>query len=374
MLNNKGMAFIAAFSIYAILLVLTVTFLWMTDTDLNISVNQRDTTKALYAGDGGLEYGIYKLLTGWTWPGDSKDLGDGSFKVEVTELANGRKEVLSTGICQQPLARGQMLQSKRKVQVTLNPPAFRYAVFSRANMVLSATTVGSTGLVGTGSEGDVHSNGTVSQSGSVTVEGTVTQGTPTVLIPNVSMSDYRAEAQASGSYATGTLTITPANDQNFWNMVVYRTGSITINSSTGAIILTGTTLVTEVDIIIRGANSITITPDSEPLADTAYPSMVTENGNIYTAATGPTAFTNILYAKLLIYSKNGYINLHNLNMGAAYKGTVMAGRTANPGVTLRTTASRSWQVIYDNTILTTNKPKYFTVPVDTAALFWKEVY
>jgi hypothetical protein len=55
-------------------------------------------------------------------------------------------------------------------------------------------------------------------------------------------------------------------------------------------------------------------------------------------------------------------------------GTVMAGRTANPGVTLRNTSGRNWVVGYDDSILDNNKPKYFTIPVDVTRLFWKEIY
>lgn len=364
-MDNNGMAFVAAFSVYAILLVLTATFLWMTDSDLNISTNHRDTAKALYAGEAGLEYGIYNLLADWNnWTGTPSpiSLGDGRFEVAVTSLTYDRKEILATGFVD---------KSQRQARVIIIPPAFRYAVFSTRTVSLQATTAGSSGLVGTGDEGDVHSNSSVTTSGAVTVEGTITQVTPAVLIPTVDMNAYRTDPRTN--YATGNLTINAANQGSYQNMIVYRTGNITVNANTGPITLNGTTLVAQGNISITksgggtGSYAVTITPNDEPLVDTAYPSMVTETGSISTTA----AFTNNIYAKGLIYTRTGQINLRNLIMD---KGSVMSGRTTSTGVTLTTTAGRNWRVIYDNTILNTNRPKYFTPPVAAASLYWKEVY
>ncbi|MFH1783776.1 MAG: hypothetical protein ABH868_02610 [bacterium] len=90
--DSRGVALLLTIGIMGALMVIMVAYLSMTETEMKTIGGQISNTQALYVGDSGLQYAIYRLHTDSNWDEDAgvtHVLGNGSFIVDTRDIAGG---------------------------------------------------------------------------------------------------------------------------------------------------------------------------------------------------------------------------------------------------------------------------------------------
>jgi len=174
--NQKGIALLTTLIFIFILVSLAVALLAMTSNDIKLSALQRDSTKAFYIAESGIEKALWYLNTaseggkGFGWRTNTEDPNDyieepypaestNYYRVTVVEdAADPDKDIIiitSKGV----VFDGNKVYGSRKIEVKAKKGilpsdnlSYKYAIATETNMELK----GSIGI-----EGDIHSNGTI---------------------------------------------------------------------------------------------------------------------------------------------------------------------------------------------------------------------
>ncbi len=247
--NQKGMALLTTLIFVFVLVTFGVSLLIMTSNDTKLSTLQRDSTKAFYVAEAGIEDARYQLGQSWdNWKDPTKfpqtPFGSGTFDAEVidnddgdsdiTNDLDGKVVITSTGIVD---------NHRRVIEVVVGEltahPIFEYAIAGKGLVKLEDAV--------SKVEGDIYCEGDIVNEG-VTVEGTgITTGTvtgdeyftsgtqegPEYLIdfPTLDLDYYRSEAQENGLVVTGNLNI--ENEvYNIDGRIIYVEGNVKFFNST----------------------------------------------------------------------------------------------------------------------------------------------
>ena len=173
LLNQKGMALLTTLIFMFIFVTFAVALLTMTSNDIKLSALQRDSTKAFYVAEAGVEDARYQLGQSWdNWKDPTKfpntPFGSGTFDAEVTDNddgdddltvdADGKVVIMSTGIVD---------TAKRVIEVVVGEltahPIFKYAIAGKGSVKLENEV--------SKVEGDVYCEGNIENEG-VPVTGT----------------------------------------------------------------------------------------------------------------------------------------------------------------------------------------------------------
>ena len=235
--NQKGMALITTLIFTFVLVSLGVALLTITNNDSKLSTLQRESTRAFYLAETGIEKALWYInfspdnTQGLDWR--TSDYSEGSsdeyFKVVVTtdtvDPDDGEATVIkfvSTGTVNKG---GQFNKGTRNIEVKLikgvaqnNSLAYNHAIFTDNDMIINGNIF---------VNGDIHSNGDITvagtsfelPNGSATASGTVT-GYPDGIsdvenqeVPFIDFDYYQAIAEGDGGeyYGDGNSLIIDSN-------------------------------------------------------------------------------------------------------------------------------------------------------------------
>jgi len=190
--NQKGMALLATLIFTFVLVSMGAALLAMTNNDTKLSTLQRESNRAFYLAETGIEQTFYNLTVDddydmLAWRPDSAEpyiVGNTEERFEVTitdigdtsatppEEETDRIKIVSTGF----VKKGKFSSGQRKIEVTaiidfLQVTTYKYAVLSEKVIILN-------GSPGATIEGDIHSNDDIEVQGKFGdfYEGTATVG------------------------------------------------------------------------------------------------------------------------------------------------------------------------------------------------------
>jgi hypothetical protein len=164
--NQKGMALLTTLIFVFVLVTLAVALLTMTNNDTKLSTLQRESNKAFYLADAGIEDALWKLNTSvanggediddWR-PTDEPDPGTATeyYQVTIESIDSENIKITSTGT----VVGGKFSSGKRKIEVTAEIDYIITAMYDFA--ILSDKIILFQGEPGCDIEGDVHSNDTI---------------------------------------------------------------------------------------------------------------------------------------------------------------------------------------------------------------------
>lgn len=291
--NKKGIVFITTLAVMVILLTLGAGYLFISRTQIDISLNQGNALKAFYIAQAGVEKAISELIADIGWRTRlAENFGGGNYTVTVTDIGGENIRVASVGIFS-----GASRTIKAEVNVA---SGVGYASQSASNINFSNST-------GNIRKGNVHADGTA-DIGSVTLDSgyTTTQGF-TLTMPAVDWDAYKNEAIAAGTFVSGPKKFNK-DSSGIW----YIDGNATIQSGvtiTGTIVATG-------NIQMQNNEDITITPTGN------YPALVTQNKILMNNSEDVT-ITGLVYSgsDFIMNNSEGF----KLNNGALIVGGLLRG-------------------------------------------------
>jgi len=346
--NQKGMALLATLIFVFVLVTLAVALLTMTNNDTKMSTLQRESNKAFYLADAGIEDALWKLNTivenggeGIDWrPTNEPDPGTATeyYQVSIEDIDTDKIKITSTGV----VLGGKFSSGKRKIEVTAEIDYIITAMYKYA--ILADKIILFQGTPGPDITGDVHSNDDILVSGQFdeNYDGNATSsgdnndlddtgddsntGVPEKDIPTVDYTELKARAltdeAASGNihYHTSDVILGNGEVRN-WTGIHYIEGNLeakngsTINVTNGAIIATG-----NVDIK-EGATFDINNDDTYIKADDPITALaLVAQGNIKIYAKS-SILTGIVQSILPDGNSEGFIELKN---GCEVTGSVIA--------------------------------------------------
>ena len=353
--NQKGMALITTLIFISILVTFVVALLAMTSNDSRLSTLQRESTRAFYFADAGIEEAFWKLNTAvedggeemLTWrPTDYPDPGTATEYYQVTIENTGvddptadppTKEtdeikITSTGVVEG----GKFSSGRRTIEVTaeidfLITSKYLYAILADKIILFQGTP-------GPEINGDVHSNdhilvsgqfdenydGTGTSSGDTNdLDGTLT-GVPTKTIPTVNYDeppdDLETKANLNGEVHDGDVILEHGDVVN-WTGIHYIKGSLEakqgseIYVNNGAIIATGSVDIKEGSKMVHTRDVGYLNPD-----DYSTALAIVAQGDIRIFAKG-SVINGVVQSILPDGTCEGYVELKN---GCLVKGSVIA--------------------------------------------------
>jgi len=284
--NQKGMALLATLIFTFVLVSFGVALLAMTNNDTKLSTLQRESNKAFYLAETGIEKTFYNLNVDTayemlTWRPDSDNPyheGTTEERFEVTIINIGdtsatppeeetdKIKIISTGYVQKE----QFSSGQRTVEVIafidfLQETTYKYAVLSEKVIILN-------GSPGADIQGDIHSNDDIEVQGKFGdfYEGTATVAGDnnevydedelidgfnvngdTVPVPTIDYDALLLEAQTNGVVHNGDIDLTNSDVRN-WTGIHYIIGDLTAKNSAGINITNGAIIV-EGDVDIRNS-------------------------------------------------------------------------------------------------------------------------
>jgi hypothetical protein len=226
--NQKGMALLATLIFVFVLVTLAVALLTMTSNDSKMSTLQRESNKAFYLADAGIEDTLWKLNTstedggmGIDWwkeePTDYPDPGTATEYYQITIKGDGvdvdgdaKIKINSTGT----VIGGKFSSGKRKIEITAEIDYITETMYDLA--ILSDKIILFQGDPGPDIVGNVHSNddilvspangtfvenysGTATSSGDTNELNTENIGAGTKPIPEVKYGKLRDKSDALGN-------------------------------------------------------------------------------------------------------------------------------------------------------------------------------
>lgn len=391
LVNQKGMALITTLIFIFILVTFVVALLTMTSNDSRLSTLQRESTRAFYLAEAGIEEAFWKLNTDvedggeemliWR-PTDEPAPGTATEYYQVTIVNIGDDDpsavpptkvtddikITSTGVVEG----GQFSTGRRTIEVTaeidfLITSKYEYAILADKIILFQGTP-------GPDVDGAVHSNddilvsgqfdenydGIATSSGDVNdIDDTLT-GLPTKPIPTIDYADLKEKA--SGNIILGDKIL--GNGESWGTEAIPLTGIHYIEGSleakqgseiwihNGAIIATGDVDIKEGSWMEHTRNGGYFNPD-----DYSTGLAIIAQGDIRIFAKG-TVINGVVQSILPGGTSEGYIELKN---GCLVKGSVIADTVY---------VRNKCEVEYDPEIgLITSKGDEFYIKTS-----WREVY
>jgi hypothetical protein len=362
--NQKGIALLTVLIFIFLMVTFVVALLAMTGNDIKISAIQRDSTKAFYQAESGIEQALYNLNVDANynvlhWRPDSSDpyikepfnsleyyevtitdIGDPD--AEPPELSTDKIKIISTGILT-PV--GVEHSRKRSIEVLAvigwnTDVTYKYAVLSEEVIVINGSGPGMPIV-----EGDMHSNynievnghfadgydGTATTSGETNdldeTEEHIHTGVDTIAMPTVDYDELKSRALAVDNpptdihYHTSDVILGNGEVRN-WTGIHYIEGSLEakngseIHVENGAIIATGDVYVKEGAIFDINNDPINYLDPTDPITALA----LVAQGNIKIYAKSDIGI-GVVQSILPDGTTEGFIELKN---GCTVTGSVIA--------------------------------------------------
>jgi len=354
--NQKGMALITTLIFTFILVTFVVALLTMTSNDSRLSTLQRESTRAFYFAEAGIEEAFWKLNTAvedggeemLTWrPTDEPDPGTATEYYQITIVNIGvddptedppTKEtdeikITSTGVVEG----GKFSSGRRTIEVTaeidfLITSKYVYAILADKIILFQGTP-------GPEINGDVHSNDDILVSGQFDenydgigtssgdtndLDDTLT-GVPTKTIPTIDYADLKAKSDLLGNTISGDKILgngeSWGTEANPLTGIHYIEGSLEAKQGSeiwihnGAIIATGSVDIKEGSYMEHTRLPGYLDPD-----DYSTALAVIAQGDIRIFAKG-SVVTGVVQSILPDGTCEGYIELKN---GCTVEGSVIA--------------------------------------------------
>jgi len=271
--NQKGFALLATLIFTFILATLGVALLTMTSNDSKLSTLQRESNRAFYLAETGVEQTFYNLNVVndetygmLTWrPGDTNPIfsvgnAEEYFEVTITNIGGttppeeetDRIKIISTGV----VNKGKYSSGKRKIEVTaaidyITEAMYKYAILADKIILFHGTP-------GPDITGDIHSNDAIEVTGNQFVdnyEGIATcsgdnndvnsenTNFAPVPIPGVIYSDLYASAVDEGEAIHVHNGYELQNSNETWSGIHYIKGDFTLKNGSTLIVNNGAIIV-----------------------------------------------------------------------------------------------------------------------------------
>lgn len=356
LVNQKGMALITTLIFIFILVTFVVALLSMTSSDSRLSTLQRESTRAFYLAEAGIEEAFWKLNTAvedggeemLTWrPTNEPDPGTATEYYQITIENTGVEDptadpptkvtddikITSTGVVEG----GQFSSGRRTIEVTAEIDFLLISKYVYA--ILADKIILFQGTPGPEINGDVHSNDDILVSGQFDenydgigtcsgetndLDDTLT-GVPTKTIPTIDYADLKEKSDDLGNTITDDKIL--GNGESWGTEANPITGIHFIEGSleakqgseiwinNGAIIATG-------DVDIKEGSYMEHTRDDDYLDPDDYSTAlaVIAQGDIRIFAKG-SVINGVVQSILPDGTCEGYIELKN---GCTVEGSVIA--------------------------------------------------
>jgi len=169
--NQKGMALLTTLIFVFVLVTLAVALLTMTNNDTKMSTLQRESNKAFYLADAGIEDALWKLNTAvvdggedidyWRPTNEPADPGTATeyYQITIESIDAENIKITSTG----SVIGGKFSSGKRKIEVTAEIDYITSSIYDHA--ILAEKIILFQGTPGPDIVGDVHSNDDILVSG-----------------------------------------------------------------------------------------------------------------------------------------------------------------------------------------------------------------
>lgn len=369
--NQKGMALLTTLIFVFILVTLAIALLTMTNNDTKLSTLQRESTRAFYIAETGIDEVLLLLNTpvssggmGLDWRTDEyrHDLNSNEYYIVSITGDPNNITILSKGVV---TGSGTYDKGMRQIEVKCKKGIakapdlfFDYAVLTDGNMEIDG---------GVSFHGNIHSNGNLTNNGTINLEyGTVTAtgttnfgigGVPYQEFPRVDWEYYENksktqiiddEGNVHNHYYSGDVTI---DSSGYIYGIHYIDGNVKIKPPCselhiidGAIFATGT-------ITVGGSSNIYVEKSEEynnPLALVAKGEIVIGGtvhgeGIIYTESDF-TLNGNINIQKGAVYADDGIFHGGGGSMNVYYDTDLID--TPVPGTGIPVWKKVSWQEVY----------------------------
>jgi Tfp pilus assembly protein PilX len=376
--NQKGMALLATLIFVFVLVSLGAALLTMTNNDSKLSTLQKESTRAFYIAETGIEKALWYInfspdnTAGLDWRTTEDDppyytnkelSSEEYFEVVVatdetdSDLKATKISFISTGRVDKG---GEYNKGTRKIEVKLikgiaqnNSLSYNYAIFTENDMTIHGNIY---------VNGDIHSNGDISVAGAAfdlvngtaTASGTVsgyapgTSYTAKQAIPIINFEIYKTIAQGVGGVYYGDNTSKVFNTNETLTGIHFVDGDIVVKAdliiSDGAIFATGT-------IKVQGNPDIEIIHSADydnPLAIIAQGD-ITMSGNVHGEGVIQTngSFTlngTINIEKGCVVAEDGIFNGGGGDMNVVYDNGLQDDIVVGTGIEVWKKAS--WQEVY----------------------------
>jgi len=372
LLNQKGMALLTTLIFVFILVTFAVALLTMTSNDSKLSTLQRESTRAFYLAETGIEKSLWYLNSSEENPDGLYFMGpfDGGTTAEfynvVFSYDSGPPEIKTLVSTGKVVGGGEYNKGTRKIEVKLKKgisPSYgldySHAVFTNSDMTLNG---------GISIHGNIHSNEDLNVSsptvfnledGIATACGTNDYGAgdqPPLLFPEIDWEYFQglAEREEDGGHYYDEDPSTYGETTKVFNVpqtltgIHYIDGNVIIKTG---IILKNAAIFANGTITVLGNGDITLGNDLEahPLALVAKGN-ITIGGSVHGEGIIQTEaeFTNngnvniqegAIYAELGVFNGGGGVAFN------VYYGTALAGTTV-PGTGIPIWKKISWREVY----------------------------
>ena len=372
--NQKGMALLATLIFVFVLVTLGVALLTMTNNDTKLSSLQRESTRAFYLAETGIEETLWKLNTplnqggkGLMWAGPDHDGTLTEYYDVNISYAPGPPEIKTLTSTGRVVGGGEYNKGTRKIEVKLKKGikaspnlSYDYAVLTDGDMTLNG---------GVTFHGNIHSNENLTNNGTINMEyGSITT-TEEIIKDNSGLATYQAYQEFPHIYWDYYEDISKTQeiiDGNTYNN--YYSGDVTFNSSAtlyGIHFIDGNVTINADlilhDAIICATKSITVQQGGTEIisekVDSLNPLSLIAKGII--EIKGGTSFHgegviqtesefildgNVNIQKGAIYANDGVFNGGGGGMNVYYDTTL--ADIVVPGTGLPVWVKISWQEVY----------------------------
>jgi len=371
--NQEGMALLATLIFVFVLVTFGVALLTMTSNDSKLSTLQRESTRAFYLAETGIEKAIWYLNSSEDNPDGLDFMGplDGGTTAEsynvVFSYDSGPPEIKTLVSTGKVVGGGEYNKGTRKIEVKLikgvSPTAsltYDHAIFTNSNMTLNGESLNFVG--------DIHSNGNLTINanslnivGDATVTGETnkpefTDPSPSLLFPHIDWDYFlrKAESEINGGYYYDEDPSTYGETTKVFNVsetltgIHYIDGNVVIQSD---INLQNATIVANGTIRVLGNGNVTLLNEikDHPLALIAKGD-ITIGGSVHGEGIIQTEGNFVNNGTVEINEGAIYAELGTFNGGGAVEfnvcyATDLAGIQV-PGTGFPIYKKISWQEVY----------------------------
>jgi len=379
--NQKGMALLTTLIFVFILVTFAVALLTLTSNDTKLSTLQKESTRAFYLAETGIDKALWYLNTPVDLGGEDKYLwrptSDAPFKEGVTSLEYYEISIENKGVDSPPekptdkieitsvgtVKGGKYSAGKRTVVVTaiigISPSSdvsYDHAIFTDGNMTLNG---------GISIDGSIHSNSDLTangdavnlQNGSATASGTNNlgaSGQPIQDFPKIDWPHFESLAKSAdedsndeilGHYYGENTTVVFNTDSNLYG-IHFIDGDVKIQAG---LIFNNATIFATGTIDVIGSGDVYLDNDiSNPLALIAKGD-ITIDGSVHGAGviqseTTITINGNVNIEPGALYAVDGVLNGGGGTINVVYD-TGLAG-TPIPGTGVEVYIKTSWREAY----------------------------
>jgi Tfp pilus assembly protein PilX len=386
--SNSGFALVTVLFVLIILLAIGTLFISISNYEARVSNNFRNSTKAFYLAESGLEKAIWSLnQTQSTYAGETNTLLEGGkfTTTIINDPSNPNNRIItSTGY----FPAGVIYPAKRTVQVTATANssdqsvAFHYAVqigdlglSMSSNSTINGNVYSNGNITGSSNSqinGDAYAVGTISSPRPV-ISGTTHPNSQIQPLPTIDTGFWETQANINSNPYVGDMTIN-SNGSTLGPKEIQ--GNLTLNSGS-SLIVTGPIYVTGNFVMNSNSNvSLSQTFGSKGTVIIVDGSiLINSNTTISTTTANPKGYimfvsTNTSSSANEIQSNAAGGIFYSLNGGIQIASNGYAVSVAGRSLTLNSNATLNYDVGLASEVFTSGPGGSWIKKSST----WKEIY